>query len=119
MRWLIDECVDAALAARLRRAGHDVVYMAEIAPAASDAAVLARAQQDSRLLLTEDKDFGDLVFRRGGPVPVAAAALIVAEAVGWARRALSAEARRAKAETGDPVLDSRLRGNERRECRAP
>jgi predicted nuclease of predicted toxin-antitoxin system len=35
----------------------------------SDAEVMARAQRDGRLLLTEDKDFGDLVFRRGGQVP--------------------------------------------------
>lgn len=69
MRWLADECVDAALVVRLRSAGHDVVYMAEIAPATSDTDVMALAQQDGRLLLTEDKDFGDLVFRRGGLVP--------------------------------------------------
>ena len=69
MRWLVDECIDAALVAHLRAAGHDVVYMAEIAPATSDAEVMARAQRDGRLLLTEDKDFGDLVFRRGGQVP--------------------------------------------------
>ena len=30
---------------------------------------MARAHKDGRLLLTEDKDFGDLVFRRGGQVP--------------------------------------------------
>ena len=69
MRWLADECIDAALVVHLRAAGHDVVYMAEIAPAASDADVVARAQGEGRLLLTEDKDFGDLVFRRGRQVP--------------------------------------------------
>jgi predicted nuclease of predicted toxin-antitoxin system len=69
VRWLVDECIDAALVARLRQAGHDVVYMAEIAPSTNDAEVMARAQQEGRLLLTEDKDFGDLVFRRGGQVP--------------------------------------------------
>jgi predicted nuclease of predicted toxin-antitoxin system len=69
VRWLADECVDAGLVVRLRAAGHDVVYMAETAPSESDADVIARAQRDTRLLLTEDKDFGDLVFRRGQPVP--------------------------------------------------
>jgi predicted nuclease of predicted toxin-antitoxin system len=69
MRWLVDECLDAGLVARLRASGHDVIYMAETAPATSDAEVMARAQRDGRLLLTEDKDFGDLVFRRGGQVP--------------------------------------------------
>jgi predicted nuclease of predicted toxin-antitoxin system len=68
VRWLADECVSAALVVGLRAAGHDVVYMADIAPSESDTAVLARARADDRLLLTEDKDFGDLVFRRGGGV---------------------------------------------------
>jgi len=69
VRWLADECIDAALVAHLRGAGHDVAYMAEIARAADDANVMARAWADGRLLLTEDKDFGDLVFRRGARVP--------------------------------------------------
>lgn len=69
MRWLADECVDAGLVARLRAAGHDVLYMAEMTPAAGDVEVIGRAQRDERLLLTEDKDFGDLVFRRRQPVP--------------------------------------------------
>jgi len=69
VRWLADECIDAALVARLRSSGHDVVYMAEIAPAATDTEVMARAQSEGRLLLTEDKDFGDLVYRHGGQAP--------------------------------------------------
>jgi len=69
VRWLADECIDAALVVRLRAGGHDVVYMAEIAPAATDAEVMARAQREQRLLLTEDKDFGDLVYRYGGQAP--------------------------------------------------
>ncbi len=69
MRWLVDECVDAGLVTRLRASGHDVVYAAEVAPAASDTAILDMAQAQERLLLTEDKDFGDLVFRRGVRVP--------------------------------------------------
>jgi predicted nuclease of predicted toxin-antitoxin system len=69
VRWLADECVDSGLVSRLRDAGHDVVYMAEVARAASDAEVLRRAQTEARVLLTEDKDFGDLVFRRGQSVP--------------------------------------------------
>jgi predicted nuclease of predicted toxin-antitoxin system len=69
VRWLVDECIDAALVARLRSGGHDVVYMAEIAPAASDTEVMALAQRDGRLLLTEDKDFGDMVYRHGGQAP--------------------------------------------------
>jgi hypothetical protein len=69
VRWLVDECVDAGMVSHLRAAGHDAVYMAEVAPRDSDADVTARAQAEQRLLLTEDKDFGDLVFRGGRSVP--------------------------------------------------
>ena len=69
MRWLVDECVDAALVEHLRRAGHDVVYVSDIIPRASDADVMRHAEREDRLLLTEDKDFGDLVFRQFGSVP--------------------------------------------------
>jgi Domain of unknown function (DUF5615) len=60
VRWLIDECADAALAAFVHGAGHDVVYMSDVAPRAADHEVMSRADRESRLLLTEDKDFGDL-----------------------------------------------------------
>lgn len=63
MRWLADECVDASLVRRLRAAGHDVLYVAELGAGAIDAEVLQRANEEDRLLLTEDKDFGELVFR--------------------------------------------------------
>ena len=43
--------------------GHDLLYVAEVASGATDAQVLRRARKDSRLLLTEDKDFGELLFR--------------------------------------------------------
>jgi predicted nuclease of predicted toxin-antitoxin system len=69
MRWLVDECVDAPLVHQLRAGGHDILYMAEVAPCAGDEYVLARADQEQRLLLTEDKDFGDLVFRQAKSVP--------------------------------------------------
>ena len=69
MRWLIDECVDAALAALLREAGHDVVYMSDVASRAPDPEVITRADRENRLLLTEDKDFGELIFRQARRVP--------------------------------------------------
>ena len=69
MRWLADECVDAALVRRLRGAGHDVIYAAEVASEATDAQILRRANDEHRLLLTEDKDFGEFVFRLHMTVP--------------------------------------------------
>jgi len=63
VRWLADECVSPFLVARLRDGGHDVLHMAEIAPGVPDSDIVKRANQDHRLLLTEDKDFGELLFR--------------------------------------------------------
>lgn len=68
MRWLADECVAARLVNRLREDGHDVLYVAEIAAGLSDVDVINLARRDNRVLLTEDKDFGDLVFRRSWAV---------------------------------------------------
>jgi predicted nuclease of predicted toxin-antitoxin system len=67
--WLADECVTAALVRELRGAGHDVIYIAEFAASLSDVEVMALASREGRLLLTADKDFGELVFRRGQAVP--------------------------------------------------
>ena len=69
MRWLADECVDAALVHRLRGAGHDAIYAAEVASGATDAQILRRANDEDRLLLTEDKDFGEFIFRLHMTVP--------------------------------------------------
>ncbi len=69
MRWLVDECVAAPLVGNLRAGGHDVSYVAEGEASASDAAVVRLAHGEDRLLLTEDKDFGDLAFRLTTPVP--------------------------------------------------
>lgn len=69
MRWLADECVEAGLVARLRAKGHDVVYAAEEAAGATDVEVTERAGAEERLLLTVDKDFGDLVFRGARQLP--------------------------------------------------
>jgi predicted nuclease of predicted toxin-antitoxin system len=69
MRWLADECVAAMLVERLRAVGHDVLYMAETHAGADDSTVLGFASGEERLLLTEDKDFGELIFRLRKSVP--------------------------------------------------
>jgi len=51
----------------LRAAGHDVLVVAEIARSAEDAEVIRLASEKSRVLLTEDKDFGQLVFAGSAP----------------------------------------------------
>jgi predicted nuclease of predicted toxin-antitoxin system len=69
LRWFADECVDGGLIRQLRVSGHDVIYVAEEAAGLADPDVLGRATEQGRLLLTEDKDFGDLVFRSRRSVP--------------------------------------------------
>jgi len=64
VRWLADECVAAPLVASLRFLGHDVLYVAEAAAGLNDVDVIALASREKRILLTEDKDFGDLVLLR-------------------------------------------------------
>jgi hypothetical protein len=54
VRWLADECVSPFLVARLGDGGHNVLYMAEIAAGVPDSDIVKRADQDHRLLLTED-----------------------------------------------------------------
>jgi predicted nuclease of predicted toxin-antitoxin system len=63
VRWIADEWVAAPLVEALRAAGQDVVYVAEVEPRASDERVVMLAVNGGRLLLTEDKDFGELAFR--------------------------------------------------------
>lgn len=53
----------------MREAGHDVAYIIEIAPSLTDADVVNLAQREKRLLLTDDKDFGDLIFRQVKDIP--------------------------------------------------
>jgi predicted nuclease of predicted toxin-antitoxin system len=60
-----DENVDAPIVATLRAAGHRIVYVQELDPGIDDDQVLDLANQSGALLLTSDKDFGELVFRQG------------------------------------------------------
>lgn len=59
---MADESCDVAVVRALRSAGHDVVAVRDVHPGALDEDVIALATKDSRILLTEDKDFGQLVF---------------------------------------------------------
>ncbi len=63
MNLLADECCDAILVGGLRSDGHDVSYVKEFAAGTDDGTVLQMASQEERILLTEDKDFGELVVR--------------------------------------------------------
>lgn len=65
MNLLADEGVDRQIVVRLRLEGHAVLYVAEFEPGISDDAVFDKANQNRALLITADKDFGEMVFRQG------------------------------------------------------
>jgi len=67
LKFLADECCDAGLVASLRDLGHDVTYVIEEKTGSSDDKVLTTAYNEGRILLTEDKDFGELVYRLRKP----------------------------------------------------
>ena len=64
MRILADANMHEKVVALLRGAGHDVVWVREEQPRALDPNVLAWATREDRLLITFDKDFGELTQRR-------------------------------------------------------
>jgi predicted nuclease of predicted toxin-antitoxin system len=63
--FIVDESSGTAVVAYLRSVGHNVLAVAETMPQANDADILVRAVNEGRILVTNDKDFGDLVFRSG------------------------------------------------------
>ena len=62
MRLVADESCDFAIVRDLRAAKYDIVSIAETIAGASDERVIALVFSERRLLLTEDKDFGQLVY---------------------------------------------------------
>jgi predicted nuclease of predicted toxin-antitoxin system len=67
--WLADENIPGRAIAFLRERGEDVVAVGEICPGKSDQEVLALAIMQERILLSFDRDHGDLVFNRGFAAP--------------------------------------------------
>jgi predicted nuclease of predicted toxin-antitoxin system len=64
LRFTADEGLDRQIVERLRSEGHEVLYVAELDPGIGDELVLEMAGAAGALLLTADKDFGELVFRQ-------------------------------------------------------
>ncbi len=67
MRILADENIPGAAVNQLRSRGFDVLWVRTDMPGSDDRTVLARAQREGRLLITFDKDFGELAYRAGLP----------------------------------------------------
>lgn len=67
MRLLVDQNVPRDVVRRLREEEYDVIWAQTAYPGAADEVLLDRAQQEGRVVLTFDTDFGTLAFRRDLP----------------------------------------------------
>ena len=69
MNFLADESIPRAAVHALRAKGFDVAWVSEARAGSADEKVLAGCASEERILLTLDKDFGELVFERSLPAP--------------------------------------------------
>lgn len=86
----------------MREAGHDVVAISEVAAGVADDEVLDRAQREKRVLITEDRDFGELVYARGR----SSSGVILVRFPSRARRVKPATVVEAVAKLGTRLQDS-------------
>ena len=64
MRFLVDECTGPKVARFLEGLGHDVYSVYDLARGSEDEQLLRKAHEEGFILVTNDKDFGELVFRK-------------------------------------------------------
>ncbi|MCY4551898.1 MAG: DUF5615 family PIN-like protein [Defluviicoccus sp.] len=69
MKLLANENIPLDSVRSLRSGGHDVVSISEQSPGISDEDVIRIARAENRIIVTFDRDYGELVFRRGWPPP--------------------------------------------------
>lgn len=62
LKFLADESLEYSIVLWLREQDYNVASVAEDFPSAKDENVLGKATQENRIIITNDKDFGDLVF---------------------------------------------------------
>ncbi len=65
MRFLIDECTGPSVADWLKSQGHDVVSVFDQFRGIDNDEVIKKCTDENRILVTNDKDFGEKVFREG------------------------------------------------------
>lgn len=67
MKLLLDACVWGGALAELAASGHDVLHVGSWNEDPGDEEILARAYRENRILITLDKDFGELAIVRNQP----------------------------------------------------
>lgn len=102
MRLLLDACIWGGAVAYLEESGHDVVWVGDWSEDPGDDEILATASRDRRILITLDKDFGELavVYRK----PHAG----ILRIVGCSAREQGPVCRRILAEYGDVLAGGAL-----------
>ena len=65
MKFLANENFPYPSIIKLRQSGYDVTSIMDISPSISDEKVMQKAIQESRTILTFDRDYGELIFRKG------------------------------------------------------
>ena len=65
MRFLLDENISPIIGSQLTSLGHDVLLASAACRGSPDEDVVALAVAQQRILISEDKDFGELAFRDG------------------------------------------------------
>ena len=67
MRFLVDECTGPAVARWLRQQNHEVFSVYEEARGIEDDEIIQKASDENWILITNDKDFGDKVYKEQTP----------------------------------------------------
>lgn len=67
MRFIIDECTGTKVAAFLRTQGYEVFSVYEQARGSTDTELIQKACDENWILITNDKDFGEKVYRENHP----------------------------------------------------
>ena len=67
MKFLVDECTGPRVAHWLSKHKHDVFSVYEEAKGSDDNWIIRKANEENRIIITGDKDFGELVFRKEKP----------------------------------------------------
>lgn len=65
MRFLIDANLGRKFARLISKAGYNAVFISDLLANASDEDILALAGREDRVVITNDKDFGELIFKLG------------------------------------------------------
>ncbi len=67
LKFLVDNSSGKKIADALKSHKFDVIYAGDSLPEAEDEHILEKAEKENRILVTNDKDFGELIFRHERP----------------------------------------------------